>query len=103
MADSYRVFYSPRAASELQKIFDYITEHSPANAPGFLRQIIDSIDSLEQFPHRHPVDDLIKSKRGQVRVLVVSPYLILYQIEETQRAVQLISVRHGARRRPRRL
>jgi addiction module RelE/StbE family toxin len=99
MSDSYRIIYSPRVASDLHDIFDFINEQSPQNALTMLRKIVNAIDSLEQFPHRYPEKMGARNRRGPTRVMPVPPYLILYRILEQQNAVRLITVRHGARRR----
>jgi len=103
MADRFRLVFSPRFSSDLHAIFGYIQRDSPQNAAGMVRKIIDAVDSLELFPERHPIAQDVRNPRGETRVMHVRPYLIFYRILDKQQAVRLITVRHGARRRPHRI
>jgi len=39
-------------------------------------------------------------KRAQARKLVHSPFLIYYRVNTTQRKIEIIHIRHGARKPP---
>jgi plasmid stabilization system protein ParE len=54
MPDRYRVIITPRAGADLEKIHAQIAKDSPQNAGLVASAIIDAVDSLETFPHRHP-------------------------------------------------
>jgi len=94
--------FTKRASSDLDAIFTYISNRLPGNAPGFIRQILDAIDSLERFPHRYPAVEQQPRVRAGTRAMPVSPYLVYYRVLEPQLAVRIITIRHGARREPRR-
>ena len=89
-----RVRYTPRAAADLERIFDYIDERAPAAAPAVKAYIKSKIDALTQFPFAAP-----KSKELGVFELsmVRYPYKVYYRID-----AEVVSILHirDARRRP---
>jgi addiction module RelE/StbE family toxin len=100
MPDTYRIRITPRALSNLEEIFAVISRDSPQNAAGMIRQLLDAIDSLEILPHRFDVPRTGKPRGRNVRSMPVRPYLVRYRIDDKQKAVYILRVRHGARRRP---
>ncbi len=99
----YHGIISPRASKDLDNIHGYIRKDSPQNASGMIRELIVAIDGLEYFPQRFRVARQIRSRSGETRVMPVWPYVIYYRIAEPPGAVNVITIRHGARRQPRRL
>jgi toxin ParE1/3/4 len=102
VARNYQVIVSPRASGDLSQIYEYIALDSPENAAKFLQALFDAIDSLVLLPARHPLIESRPRIKRETRVMPVSPYLIYYHILEAQGAVRIVTVRHGARRQPRR-
>ena len=100
MPDTYRVRISPRALADLEQIFAYVRRHSPQNAASVIEKLIDAIGGLDILPHRFDVPRTGTVRGRQVRSMPVRPYLVRYRIDETTKAVYVIRVRHGARRRP---
>ena len=100
MPDTYLIRITPRAAADLQAIFDYITQNSPQGAAGMIRTILDAIDSLNLLPRRYDVPRTGYVRGRQVRSMPVPPYLVRYRIDERNKVVHILRVRHGARRRP---
>lgn len=98
----FALFCQRRASADLDAIFRYIEKDSPQNAVSVIEELLDAIDSLEQLPHRYRVLEGEPRARSQTRVMPVSPFLVYYRVLDDQRAVRLITVRHGARRQPRR-
>lgn len=103
MATRYHLIISPRASADIHAIHKYIAQDSEQNAASMIQKLIDSLDGLEEFPHRYRVAEQVKSQRGETRVMLVLPYLVYYRIMDKQWAVQVITIRHGARRQPKRL
>jgi toxin ParE1/3/4 len=101
MAAIYRIIITIRAAVELEEIHQYISRNSPENASRVATKIIAAIDSLNQLPHRYPVHQGRRQPSQTVRRMPVRPYLIYYRIDDRRMAVTIISVRHGARKQPR--
>jgi plasmid stabilization system protein ParE len=98
MPDTYRVNLTLRAAGHLEDIHKYIEQDSADNAPRMIQRIMDAIDSLEIFPHRYKVLEQSTELGEEVRSMVVKPYLIRYHIDESNRSVTILSIRHGARK-----
>jgi len=64
--------------------------------------LVDAIDSLQYLPRRYSVYQGRHNPSDAVRRMPVPPYLIYYRIDERRQAVEIVTVRHGARRQPRR-
>src|SRR5690349_5565952 len=103
MADRYRVIITPRALADLEEIHQYIAQDSEQNAAAFVAKLINAFDSLEQFPQRYRVYSGKRKLSEAVRRMPVSPYLIYYRVQEKKQAADIITIRHGARRQPRRI
>lgn len=84
----------------MRGIFDQIRMDSPENAPKMIRAILDAIDRLDTFPHRYAMPRVGATTDLQVRSMPVKRYLVRYRINEPKKAVHVLRIRHGARRRP---
>lgn len=102
MSRTYHVIISPRALGDLERIYEHIALDSQQNAASFLLELLDSIDSLEQLPARHALIESRPRIKRETRAMPVGSYLIYYHVLEAQGAVRIVTVRHGARRQPRR-
>jgi len=100
MPDRYEVRISREASADLETIHAYIERHSPQNAALVVSRILKNIESLELFPRRYKVHRQSSSLGFAVHAMPVPPYVVYYCVMAQQRAVQILSVRHGARRRP---
>jgi plasmid stabilization system protein ParE len=58
--------------------------------------VIEHVELLARFPR---MGGLIR-KRAQVRKLLHSPFLIYYHIREGKREIEVLHIRHGARKPP---
>jgi plasmid stabilization system protein ParE len=58
-------------------------------------------DSLDRLPHRCKVHRSNRNSTRVIRSLPVPPFIVYYRIIEADRVVEVITVRHGARRQPR--
>jgi plasmid stabilization system protein ParE len=101
MGDSYRVVISGRAAADIVAVHDYIAADSPQNAAAVARRILQAIDQLGVFPHRYPIYQGRRRPSTAVRRMPEPPVLVYYKINEPDRVVEVITVRHGKRRQPR--
>jgi len=102
MPTTFRVILSPEAAADLEAIHAYISKDSAENAAKMVGRILDAIAKLETFPHRTVVEHQSKKIKHSVRSLPVRPYVVYFRVLDQQQAVIILTVRHGARRRPRR-
>jgi toxin ParE1/3/4 len=98
MPEKYRVIYSRRAAEQIREIVDYIQRDSPANAARMAERIVVAVESLEILPHRYALARIPAAIPVAIRSMSVRPYLVRYHIDESTRTVNIVSIRHGARR-----
>jgi plasmid stabilization system protein ParE len=88
-----KVRYRELALADLDQIFQYLEQSSPAGARKVIDAVHAAIDNVAQNP--------LSARRASdptVRVKVVSRYgyKIFYSVEDD--AVEILHVRHGARR-----
>ena len=102
MGERYRVIISPRTLSDLEGIHGYVEQDSPQNASAVIRRRMAAVDSLEQLPHRNEVYRGRRQPSEAVRRMPVPPFLIYYRVDDSERVVDVITIRHGSRRQPRR-
>ncbi|HEV2562383.1 MAG TPA: type II toxin-antitoxin system RelE/ParE family toxin [Rhizomicrobium sp.] len=90
-----RVRFAPEALSQMADISAYIAQDSASAA----RKVIQRIEYIAALLGGNPEMGHLISEEG-VRVFPVNPYpyLIFYELGEDE--LNVISVRHGARRRP---
>jgi toxin ParE1/3/4 len=98
---AYRIGISIEAAADLQAIYDFIAVDSPDNASKMVGRILSSIDLLKKFPLRHVIEHQSRKLKYPVRSLPVKPYVIFFRVVDDDRYVRVLTIRHGARRRPR--
>jgi plasmid stabilization system protein ParE len=102
MPARYRVHVMPEASADLRRAFEYIEQDSPQNAASVLSELFAAIDSLELLPHRYKVHRTNRNADRVVRSMPVLPCIIYYRVLESERIIEVLTVRHGARRQPRR-
>lgn len=96
----YHLIMSPQAAADLQAIHEYISLDSPQNAARVVGRILDAIDKLEIVPHRTMVERQSRKIKHPVRSLPIKPYIVYFRVIDERQEVRILTVRHGARRRP---
>lgn len=95
----YQVRITPRAHRDLDGIVDYLKSNaSDEVAANEYDRLLDAMRSLRTLPYRFAVPRFGRRTDLKVRAVVVLPYVVRYRIEETPRTVQVLTVRHGARR-----
>jgi toxin ParE1/3/4 len=92
----YRLLYTQRALNDLAEIIGQIAEDDADAASRFGSSLLDHVDLLVRFPR---MGSIIR-RRPQVRKLVHSPFLIYYRLDEVNRMIEVIHLRHGARKPP---
>jgi toxin ParE1/3/4 len=88
-----KIRYSPQARDDLHDIFHYLNERSPSGAENVMRAIYASIAFLAENP-------LASQETGvaEIRVRIVRRYnfKIFYKLDRD--TIDLIHIRHAARR-----
>ena len=87
-----RVFYSPKALADLDRLFEFAIAHDAALAT----EAVDAIISAVGILTRHPF--IGRSVQGALRELVISHgrtgYLALYRVDRSSQTVQILTIRH---------
>ena len=102
MPPAFRIILSPEAAADLQAIHEYISHDSPRNAARMVDRILEAVAKLEIIPHRNVIEHQSRKIRHPVRSLPVRPYVVYFRVLEEEHVVRVLTIRHGARRRPKR-
>jgi plasmid stabilization system protein ParE len=90
----YRLLYSQRSLNDLGEILGHIAKQDAEAASRFGGSLLDHVDLLARFPR---LDGVIR-KRSRVRKLLHSPLLVYYRVDEDKRLVEILHIRHGARK-----
>ena len=85
------------AAIRAQARYIAIEAEAPGNAARWLQRILDSVDSLEQWPRRAAKAEEDAFVEFEVRRLVVDSHLLLFTVDDEHRKVWIIGLRHGHR------
>jgi plasmid stabilization system protein ParE len=92
----YRLLYTQRALNDLAEIVGHIAEVDADAASRFGGSLLDHVDLLERFPRMGGTIH----KRPRVRKLIHSPFLIYYHVDDDKGEIEILHVRHGARKPP---
>jgi toxin ParE1/3/4 len=97
---AYLVSITSRAERDLADLYGEINADQSDAALEWYRALKDSILSLEEQPNRCP---LIR-KRNKLRHLLYGHkphvYRVIYRVLEKRKEVEMLHIRHGARRKP---
>ncbi len=87
--------WSEEAADDLERITNYLFEHTPPHARELLRAIYHAPAALLQFPYRGR-----PGRKEGTRELVLSPlpYIVVYRISND--AIHILRILHGAQKWP---
>ncbi len=92
----YRLVYTQKALNDLAEIVGHIAEDDGEAASRFGSSLIEHIELLVRFPRMGgPI-----RKRPQIRKLLHSPFLIYYLLHEHKHQIEIVHIRHGARKPP---
>lgn len=92
----YRLVYTKRALDDLAEIIGHIAENDAQAASRFGSSLIAHVELVARFPR---MGGLIR-KRPLIRKLLHSPFLVYYRVRETNREIEVLHIRHGARKPP---
>ncbi len=90
----YRLLYTQRALNDLAEIIGHIAEDDAQAASRFGNSLIAHVELLARFPR---MGGMVR-KRPSVRKVVHSPYIVYYHVREPKLEIEILHVRHGARK-----
>jgi plasmid stabilization system protein ParE len=102
MPDRYRIIIRPQASQDLQEIFDFIERQSPQNASLVASEIMRAIDSLQKTPNRFKIYRHARGSNPAVHAMSVRPFIVYYNVSEQDLLVNVLAIRRGTRRQPKR-
>jgi plasmid stabilization system protein ParE len=94
----YRVKIMPRAGRDLSAIYDWIGAHSSDAALNWYRGLRDAIRTLRNSPDRCPVTPEDRALRHLLYGNRPHIYRVIYWILEKPKQVDVLHIRHGARK-----
>lgn len=92
----YRLLYTKKALNDLAEIIGHIAEDDAQAASRFGSSLVAHVELLARFPR---MGGLIR-KRPLARKLLHSPFLVYYHVREAKREIEVLHIRHGARKPP---
>ncbi|NLB42677.1 MAG: type II toxin-antitoxin system RelE/ParE family toxin [Clostridiales bacterium] len=97
MASNYTIKMTPKAADDLDNIYQYISEElfATSSAANILEKIEKGIMGLGQFPFscNYVADEYLRNKG--YRKLIIDNYVVFYLIEEENDKVIIMRVLYG--------
>lgn len=94
----FKIIWSPRGLETFQDLVDYISRDNPAAARRFGLRILGKVSLLAKQPQLGM--KFQKLDRDDVREIAAPPYRIIYRVHQTERAITVLTVWHGARQEP---
>jgi toxin ParE1/3/4 len=88
--------FTPRARRHIDSIHDYVARRNPGAATRVVARIRQTAQTLGELPLIGHKGLLPNTREMNVAGL---PYIVVYRIEQDERAVTILSVFHGAQDR----
>jgi toxin ParE1/3/4 len=88
-----RIIWSPRAASHLEGICEFIAEDSPVYARIFAQKIIALVKSIPAYPQTGRI--VSEYNDPDLREKIYGDYRIIYRIQAKN--IEIAAICHGAR------
>ena len=100
---AFRVELLPRAKADLESIWLWLSARAPVRSSDWFNGLETAIYSLREFPDRCPIARSLSTASDPVRQLLYGRYPHVYKIyfHLVGDAVEVMHVRHGARKVPR--
>jgi toxin ParE1/3/4 len=94
----YRIIWSPEALSHLEQLVRFIAQDNPVAAAKLGNAIIEKALLLSNFPRLGKI--FREAGRNTLREVPVPPYRIFYEINDANKRIEILSIRHGAQQEP---
>lgn len=92
---AFRIIWSETALTDLQDLVRYIARDDRQVAKRFGDLIVTKVESLQTFPR---VGRIVPEYRVEcLREIIVSPYRIVYEIDDDDMKISILRIWHGAR------
>jgi plasmid stabilization system protein ParE len=94
----HKVIWSERSIADLHEIVAFIAAHDPEIARKVGMDIYQHAMVLAQFPHIGAVYE--EAENPCIHVIWCEPYRIFYRINDNDKRVDIVHIRHSARHPP---
>jgi toxin ParE1/3/4 len=94
----FRVKTSAHAERDLERIYCFIEGDTSDHAATWFKGLVDVIGTLVDMPQRFPVIREDPDSRHLLYGNKPHIYRIIYRIDESESIINILAVRHGARR-----
>ena len=92
---AYRIDWSKAALTDLRSLVCYIARDDREMAKPFGDLIVTKLDSILTFPR---IGRMVPEHReDRLRELIVSPYRIIYEIDDALLTLSVLRIWHGSR------
>lgn len=92
---AFRIVWSKAALADLRDLVRYIARDDLRVAKRFGDLIVTKVDSLQTFSR---IGRMVPEYReDHLRELIVSPYRIVYEIDDDSKMLSVLRIWHGAR------
>ena len=78
----YRIQWTKKAITQLEKIADYYVEYSPTAAQSIISAIFRKVVLLEIYPLSYPIEPLLEQLYKQHRFMICGNYKIIFRVVE---------------------
>jgi len=96
---AFKVEWTEPALKQLGEVLHVIRSENPLAADRFSSQLLHRVEQLARFPRSAEV---YRRRRGyEVRQFSYGKYRVFYQVRPRLQRVEILAIRHGARREPR--
>lgn len=100
---AYLVEFAERAARDLEALYVEKNAAESQAATQWYNGLEEAVYTLADFPHRCPVAPEARKVRRKLRHLLYGKkphiYRVIYEVDERQKMVWVLHIRHGARRK----
>jgi plasmid stabilization system protein ParE len=95
---AYILRWSERAAEDLRELLQYLSQHDPDIARSLAERIVAKLDATTAFP----LSGRIVPEKGDpaIREVILSPYRLVYFVDEGKEAIFVVRLWHAARGAP---
>jgi len=94
---AYRVRTSAQAERDLERIYCFIEAEASDQAASWFNGLCAAIGTLREMPHRFPAIPEDAESRHLLYGDKPHIYRVIFRIYESEAAVDILTVRHGAR------
>jgi len=95
----YLLEYLPSAKQDMVEIAKYISGElcNPAAAKKLTDEMVETAETLKQFPYINAVHRTIRPLKNEYRKLIIKNYIMFYWIDETAKRVTIARVIYARR------